>query len=40
MHMEGWLRIGYANNPDVLRAGLAKVSAFLADLSTQKAQTS
>jgi len=40
MHMEGWLRIGYANNPDVLRAGLAKVSAFLADLTTQKAQTS
>ncbi|MGJ5620436.1 aminotransferase [Sulfitobacter sp. MF3-043] len=32
MHMEGWLRVGYANDPDILRAGLAKVSAFLATL--------
>ncbi|WP_166416730.1 aminotransferase [Cochlodiniinecator piscidefendens] len=28
--VEGYVRIGYANGPDVLRAGLAKVSAFLA----------
>lgn len=32
MHMEGWLRVGYANDPEILRAGLAKVSAFLATL--------
>ena len=32
MHMEGWLRVGYANDPGILRAGLAKVSAFLATL--------
>jgi aspartate/methionine/tyrosine aminotransferase len=36
MHMEGWLRVGYANDPDILRAGLAKASVFLAELSTQK----
>jgi aspartate/methionine/tyrosine aminotransferase len=29
MDMEGYLRIGYANNPDILRAGLAEVSQFL-----------
>ena len=29
LDMEGWLRIGYANNADVLRAGLAKLSEFL-----------
>jgi hypothetical protein len=28
--MEGYVRIGYANGPDVLAAGLEKVSAFLA----------
>jgi len=32
LEMEGWVRIGYANNPDILRAGLEKVSAFLAKL--------
>lgn len=32
MQMEGWLRIGYANDPEILRRGLAKVSAFLATL--------
>jgi aspartate/methionine/tyrosine aminotransferase len=32
MHMEGWLRVGYANDPEILRSGLAKVSAFLATL--------
>lgn len=30
MDMEGHVRIGYANAPDVLRAGLARVSTFLA----------
>lgn len=32
MHMEGWLRIGYANSPEILKAGLAKISEFVADL--------
>lgn len=32
MDMEGYLRIGYANNPDVLKAGLARMSAFLKSL--------
>ncbi len=32
MHMEGWLRIGYANSPKILTAGLAKISEFVADL--------
>lgn len=32
MEMEGWVRIGYANNPDILRNGLARVSEFLAKL--------
>lgn len=31
MDMEGYLRIGYANSPDVLRTGLEKMSAFLAN---------
>jgi aspartate/methionine/tyrosine aminotransferase len=30
MGMEGYVRIGYANHPDILKAGLARVSAFLA----------
>ena len=30
MDMEGWLRVGYANNAQVLRDGLARLSAFLA----------
>ena len=30
MDMEGWIRVGYANDPEVLRQGLAKVSEFLA----------
>ncbi len=29
MDMEGWLRIGYANNPAILRVGLAKISEFV-----------
>jgi aspartate/methionine/tyrosine aminotransferase len=32
MHMEGWLRIGYANNPEILKAGLARMSQFIASL--------
>jgi aspartate/methionine/tyrosine aminotransferase len=32
MHMEGWLRIGYANNPETLKAGLARMSQFIASL--------
>lgn len=35
MHMEGWLRIGYANDPEILRSGLAKVSSFLSDLAAK-----
>ncbi|MCO5091859.1 aminotransferase [Bosea sp. (in: a-proteobacteria)] len=30
MEMEGYVRIGYANAPEVLKAGLERVSAFLA----------
>lgn len=30
--MEGYLRIGYANNPEILKQGLARVSAFLAKI--------
>ena len=33
MGMEGWIRIGYANDPEVLRQGLAKVSEFVATLA-------
>ncbi len=29
--MEGYVRIGYANNPEILRQGLARVSDYLAD---------
>ena len=29
MDMEGWIRIGYANDPEILRQGLDKVSGFL-----------
>jgi aspartate/methionine/tyrosine aminotransferase len=34
---EGYLRIGYANNPTILRDGLARTSAFLATLVTGRA---
>jgi aspartate/methionine/tyrosine aminotransferase len=27
--MEGYVRIGFANNPEVLKQGLTRVSAFL-----------
>ena len=32
MHMEGWVRIGYANYPEILSAGLKQMSGFLANL--------
>ena len=32
LHMEGWLRIGYANDPEILKFGLKKFSGFLARL--------
>jgi aspartate/methionine/tyrosine aminotransferase len=32
LHMEGWLRIGYANSPEILKSGLREVSLFLARL--------
>lgn len=35
MHMEGWLRIGYANDPEILQTGLAKISSFLTTLSAE-----
>jgi aspartate/methionine/tyrosine aminotransferase len=37
LDMEGYLRIGYANNPQILRQGLAKMSEFMADLRAKKA---
>ena len=37
MDMEGWLRIGFANNTEILREGLNKVSAFAAGLPAPKA---
>ena len=30
MEMEGYVRIGYANAPEILKAGLERISAFLA----------
>jgi aspartate/methionine/tyrosine aminotransferase len=36
LEMEGWVRIGYANNPQILREGLAKVSEFLANLPARE----
>jgi aspartate/methionine/tyrosine aminotransferase len=30
LDMEGYVRLGYANNRDILETGLAKVSEFLA----------
>ena len=32
LDMEGYVRVGFANNPEVMKTGLAKVSEFLADL--------
>lgn len=34
LEMEGYVRIGYANNPQVLKDGLQKVSEFLAELTS------
>ncbi len=36
MEMEGWLRIGYANDPQILRDGLARLSGFLAKLDSER----
>ena len=36
MDMEGYVRIGYANNARVLREGLAKTSEYLAELTTRQ----
>ncbi len=33
LDMEGWLRIGYANSPQILAEGLRKISDFLAGLT-------
>ena len=38
MDMEGWIRVGYANDPEILRQGLAKVSGFLAMKNDEKLQ--
>jgi hypothetical protein len=39
MDMEGWIRLGYANDPEILRQGLAKVSEFLAMKSAGELKT-
>jgi aspartate/methionine/tyrosine aminotransferase len=39
LDIEGYVRIGYANNATVLREGLARTSAFLATLADGKAGT-
>jgi aspartate/methionine/tyrosine aminotransferase len=36
MDMEGYVRIGYANNIEVLRAGLERFSGFLKELRTRR----
>lgn len=36
LEMEGFVRIGYANNPEVLKQGLSHMSTFLADLRAKK----
>jgi aspartate/methionine/tyrosine aminotransferase len=33
LHMDGFLRIGYANNPEIVRKGLNKISEFLKELT-------
>jgi len=35
MEMEGWLRIGYANSPEVLSQGLDLVSNFLSQMGSR-----
>jgi len=37
MAMEGYVRIGYANNAEVLRTGLRRVSGFLTQLADNHA---
>jgi aspartate/methionine/tyrosine aminotransferase len=37
MGMEGYVRIGYANNVDILKTGLGKVSTFLRQLASERA---
>jgi aspartate/methionine/tyrosine aminotransferase len=39
MDMEGWIRVGYANDPEILRQGLSKVSEFLAMKSAVELKT-
>lgn len=36
LDMEGWLRIGYSNSAEVLRAGLPRVSDFLAQMTGEQ----
>jgi aspartate/methionine/tyrosine aminotransferase len=36
LDMEGYVRIGYANNPAVLAEGLQKTSEFLAELRDRR----
>jgi aspartate/methionine/tyrosine aminotransferase len=36
LDMEGYLRIGYANNPGILRSGLKLISSFLANLKNSQ----
>ncbi|MCE8556591.1 aminotransferase class I/II-fold pyridoxal phosphate-dependent enzyme, partial [Ruegeria pomeroyi] len=36
LHIEGWLRIGYANDPQILIDGLSRVSTFLARLRAER----
>ncbi|MEB8387023.1 aminotransferase [Rhodobacteraceae bacterium KMM 6894] len=35
LHMEGWLRVGYANDPEILTAGLERVTTFLQGLEAK-----
>ena len=34
LNMEGWIRIGYANDPEILKTGLEKVSKYLLSLES------
>lgn len=40
LDMEGYLRIGFANDPEITKTGLAKVSQFLKELAIELAQES
>ena len=37
LDMEGWLRMGYANDPEILRQGLARISEFLSGFAAEEA---